>query len=281
MKKQKRIAVVAPASPLRPETAERVTALAASLYGAGAPEIHFHPQCFFSAGHFAGTDAARSAAFLEAANDPAFDAIWFGRGGYGSGRLDEAVYDRLDDAARAKIYLGYSDLGFVHARLYAAGVGKPVHGPMPSDIARPGGQAAVERALAFLVEDDRAGVEPAARGGAKVAAFNLAILSHFIGAPWAPDLSDHVIMLEEVSEHHYRIDRSFFTIMQNPGVRKAAGIMLGRCSDIPENDPPFGKTEEEIARYWCERYGVPYLGRADIGHDAGNKIVPFGAASGR
>jgi muramoyltetrapeptide carboxypeptidase len=83
-------------------------------------------------------------------------------------------------------------------------------------------------------------------------------------------------MFEDVSEHHYRIDRQFFTITSNANVRKCAGILLGRCSDIPENDPPFQKTEEEIARYWCERSGIPWLGRCDIGHDIDNKIVPFG-----
>ena len=50
-----------------------------------------------------------------------------------------------------------------------------------------------------------------------------------------------------------------------------------RVSDIPENDRPFGQSEEEIVKDWCGRIGIPYLGRADIGHDAQNKIVPFGA----
>ena len=59
-------------------------------------------------------------------------------------------------------------------------------------------------------------------------------------------------------------------------VRRAAGLMLGRCSLIPENDPDFGRSEEEVARHWCERSGIPYLGRADIGHDVDNKVVPFG-----
>jgi muramoyltetrapeptide carboxypeptidase LdcA involved in peptidoglycan recycling len=35
-------------------------------------------------------------------------------------------------------------------------------------------------------------------------------------------------------------------------------------------------TEEEVARYWCRQSGIPWLGRADIGHDADNKVVPFG-----
>jgi muramoyltetrapeptide carboxypeptidase len=276
---RKKIAVVAPASRVAPETPEKVTALAATLFSDAAPEIHFHPQCFLSSGHFAGTDAERGAAFLEAANDPSFDAVWFGRGGYGSGRIDEGLYARLNAAAREKTYLGYSDLGFVLARLYAEKIGKPVHGPMPSDINRPGGEAAVSRALAFLAKNEASGLEPAARtSGRKFAAFNLTILVHVLAAPWAPDLSDHVIMVEEISEHHYRIDRAFGAIMANPRVKAAAGIMLGRCGDIPPNDPAFEKTEEDIARYWCAPAGVPYLGRADIGHDADNKIVPFGAS---
>ncbi len=83
-------------------------------------------------------------------------------------------------------------------------------------------------------------------------------------------------MLEEVSEHMYRIDRALFHITSNPGIRRVAGIKLGRCSDIPPNDRDFGGTEEDVVDYWCARSGIPYLGRADIGHDIDNKIVPFG-----
>jgi len=55
-----------------------------------------------------------------------------------------------------------------------------------------------------------------------------------------------------------------------------AGLRLGRISDVPVNDRPFGTDEVAIAQDWCRRSGIPYLGRADIGHDAANKIVPFG-----
>lgn len=272
-----KIAVVAPASRVAPETAEKTRALAARIYGETGPEIHFHPQCFLSDGHFAGSDAARSAAFLEAANDPGFDAVWFGRGGYGSCRLDETLYGKLNGAAREKTYLGYSDLGVVLARLYREGIGRPVHGPMPSDVNRPGGEAALARALKFLVENDVGALEPVARGGQKVLAFNIAVLSSILGTAHEPDFSGHVLMLEEVSEYMYRIDRALFHVTSNANVRRAAGIMLGRCSDIPENEVDFGKPEEEVCRHWCARAGIAYLGRADIGHDADNKIVPFGA----
>ena len=274
-----RIAVIAPACGLKPETAERVRALSDCELGNSAPELRFHPQSFLSEGHFAGPDAARTEAFLEVANDPSIDAVWFARGGYGSGRLLEALWSRLGAAARGKTYLGYSDLGFVLGRLYTEAIGRPVHGPMPADINRPGGEAAVVRALRYLALGDASGVEPAARRGAPVVAFNLTILAHLFASGRAPDLAGHVVMIEEVAEHHYRIDRALGAVMSNRKMRQAAGLMLGRCSDMPENDPPFLQTEEEIARTWCDRAGVPYLGRADIGHDAGNRIVPFGRAS--
>jgi muramoyltetrapeptide carboxypeptidase len=122
-------------------------------------------------------------------------------------------------------------------------------------------------------------LEPAVRRSNKTAAFNMTILSHLLGTPLQPDLDGHVLMLEEVSEAMYRIDRSLFHITGNPGIRRVTGIMLGRCSDITPNDPDFGMNEEEVARHWCRQSGIPWLGRADIGHDVGNKVVPFGRSA--
>jgi muramoyltetrapeptide carboxypeptidase len=270
-----KIGVVAPACRIEPATAEAIKALAARLYP--ATDILVHPQCHLSAGHFAGDDAARASAFLEMANDEGVDAVWFARGGYGSDRIALEVIPKLGPAARRKTYLGYSDMGFLLAGLYRAGIGRVAHGPHVQDLHRENGAAAVTRALRFLVEGSRDGLEPSAASGAKTAAFNITILSHLIGTPLEPDLSGHILLLEEVSEPMYRIDRALFHITASATIRKAAGIKLGRCSAIPPNDPDFGQGDEEVMRHWCRVSGIPYLGRADIGHDADNKIVPFGA----
>ncbi|HWA63634.1 MAG TPA: LD-carboxypeptidase [Caulobacteraceae bacterium] len=269
-----RIAVVAPASRLSDDVPDRVRAIAAARW----PEvvIDFHPQCFLRSGHFAGDDAARAGAFIEVANDGAYDAVWFARGGYGGGRLLERILPALRAPARAKAYMGFSDGGAILGALYGAGFTGCAHGPVTQDIRRDGGEAAIERALAWLVDRDPAALEPSLRPGQKAAAFNLTMLSTLIGTPFQPDLSGHVLMLEEVSEAMYRIDRLMFHVTSNPAIRKVAGLRLGRCSDIPENDPDFVLTEEEVARDWCARSGIPYLGRADIGHDAANRIVPYG-----
>jgi muramoyltetrapeptide carboxypeptidase len=268
-----RIGIVAPSTPILRETAERVTAIAARDFP-GA-ELVFHPQCFLSHRHFAGDEPTRAAAFLEVANDSGFDALWFARGGYGSCRIAEAVLAELGPAARSKAYLGYSDAGYMLAGLYRAGFERLAHGPMVGDLRREGGEAAIARALAWLTRNERAALEPSL-GEAPGAAFNITVFSQLLGTPLEPDLAGHVLMLEDVSEHMYRTDRSLFHITSNPAVRAVAGIRLGRCTEVPDNDPDFGAGEEEVFRYWCGRSGIPYLGRADIGHDAANKIVPFG-----
>lgn len=275
-----KIGVVAPGSRIEPALADKVKALAATLYGPRA-EIHFHPQCFLSSGHFSGDDAARAKAFLDIANDASFDALWCARGGYGACRLAPSVVAGLTAAANGKIYLGYSDAGSLLAALYTQGLAKLAHGPMVADITRDGGEAAIKRALAFLIEGAPPTLEPSVSPTIKTAAFNITILSTLIGTPWQPDLAGHVLMLEEVSEYMYRIDRSLFHLTSNPGIRRVAGIRLGRCSAIPANDPNFGQSEEQVAKHWCKVSGIAYLGRADIGHDSNNRIVPFGLWRGQ
>src|SRR5215472_10392132 len=122
-KERCRIGVVAPASRMSPEVAEKVPALAGRRYPDRAPDVVFHPQCFASHGHFAGDDQVRAQAFLELANDESYDAVWFARGGYGSCRVVETVMSGLSGPSRRKAYLGYSDTGALLAALYRAGFG--------------------------------------------------------------------------------------------------------------------------------------------------------------
>lgn len=270
-----RIVICAPSTPITREVAGRVLTLAAAEF----PQIalHFHEQCFMEDGHFAGPDDVRLAALLECANDPALDAVWFAKGGYGANRIAVRAVAGMTHAARGKAFLGYSDTGYLLAALYRQGIGRPAHGPMAVDIRREGGEDAIRRALGWL-SGGNIGLEPSL-DERPVAAFNLTTLAMLCGTELMPDLSGHVVMIEEVSEHLYAVDRLFFHVMQP--LRGIAGLRLGRVSDVPENDRPFGAGPEDIARHWCERSGIPFLGPADIGHDTANRIVPFGLAGSR
>jgi muramoyltetrapeptide carboxypeptidase len=183
----------------------------------------------------------------------------------------------LPGAARTKTYLGYSDAGFLLAGFHRAGL-DVAHGPMPQDVLREGGEAAVTRALDWLVRRDASALEPDLH--APAFAFNLTVLSTLLGTPLEPDLSGAELLIEEVSEHHYRIDRLMFHVTASANVRSAARIRLGRVGDIPVNDPEFGSDERAIVEDWCGRAGIAFGGRADIGHDAANRVVPFGGPRG-
>ncbi|WP_347303757.1 LD-carboxypeptidase [Croceibacterium sp. TMG7-5b_MA50] len=270
-----RIAICAPARPITRDLADAVSALVAREMA--DVTLNFHAQCFVEDGHFAGNDAARLAALLDCANDPGTDAVWIARGGYGSNRIAAEAVTRLNAAASSKTFLGYSDGGYLLAALYRAGIGRPVHGPIVVDMVRDGGEAAILRSVRFMAGMDGADLcEPSLDSCPRVA-FNLTTLAILAGTSLMPDLAGHVVMVEEVAEHLYAIDRLFFTLM--PHLSGIAGLRLGRISCVPENDRPFGHNAEQIARDWCARAGVPFLGFADIGHDADNKVVPFGLAS--
>jgi muramoyltetrapeptide carboxypeptidase len=268
-----RIAVVAPSCPLKPEAAEAVQAIVAER---GDCELAIHPQCFLAAGHFAGPDEARLTALREVMVDPSVDAVWFARGGYGSNRIAEAALCDLPEAARAKVYFGYSDAGFLQAGLHKAGL-EVAWGPMPQDVVRQGGESAVNRALDWLVRRDPASLERGIDGPAM--AFNLTVLSNLLGTPLEPDFTGVDLLIEDVSEHLYRIDRTMFHVTASPAIRNVRQIRLGRVTDIIPNDPDFGGDAEAIVEHWCTRAGIMFGGHADIAHDAANKVVPFGRSA--
>jgi muramoyltetrapeptide carboxypeptidase len=106
-------------------------------------------------------------------------------------------------------------------------------------------------------------------------AFNLTVLSNLLGTSLEPDLDGVDLLIEEIGEHLYRIDRTMFHVTASPNVRKVRRLRLGRVSDVVANDPDFRGDEVEIVEQWCNRSGIVFGGRADIGHDVDNRIVPF------
>jgi muramoyltetrapeptide carboxypeptidase len=144
---------------------------------------------------------------------------------------------------------------------------------MPQDIMRSGGGRAVHRALDWMVRRDPAALEPALDGPAM--AFNITVLSNLLGTGLEPDFTGVDLLLEDVGEHLYRLDRAMFHVTASAAIQKVRRIRLGRVSDIIPNDPDFGSDEGSIIEQWCARSGIAFGGRADIGHDADNCVVPF------
>src|SRR3954471_15754353 len=269
-----RIAVVAPSCTLKREAAAAVQAIVVER---GDCELLIHAQSFLTDGHFAGPDEARLAALREVMADPSIDAVWFARGGYGLNRIAEAAVADIPAAARGKLYMGYSDAGFLHAGFYKAGL-DVAWGPMPQDVLRgdhglQNGEQAINRALDWLVRRDPTALEPALDGPDM--AFNLTVLSNLLGTSLEPDFTGVDLLIEDVGEHLYRIDRSMFHVTGSEAIRRVRRLRLGRVAEVIENNPDFGADECTIVEQWCARSGIEFGGRADIGHDAQNRVVPF------
>ena len=271
-----KIAVMAPAHRVDEHALDELPAIAAD-YGV---ELVIDPQSWASGGGhtWAGPDQLRADTFLKYANDPSVHALWFARGGYGSNRLFPLIFPHLESAARTKSYVGYSDMGFLLGALYAKKIGKPIHGPMPIDVTRKDNGASVRRTLGWLVNGDKSALEPGIIGtGRPAAAFNLPILAAMIGTRWLPDLADHDLLVEEVSEHLYRVDRMMFTVANSTQLSGIASLRVGSITLPPaDGQADFGHSPDQIAWDWSKLMTVPYEGRAKIGHDSNNHVVPFG-----
>ena len=155
------------------------------------------------------------------ANRPDSDAVWFERGGYGACRIAEDAVAAMTLAARGKAFLGYSDQGNLLGALYRDGFDHVAHGPMVADIRREGGDAAVARALDWLVARDPAACEGGLEHGARHAAFNLMTLSMMLGTPLVADyirqgeihkLKD--VMKESTNLGMRTFDQSLFELYQ-------------------------------------------------------------------
>ena len=256
------VAVVAPSCPIDCAVADRMETLVA-----GRLRLRWAEQCFVVGGHFAGSDASRESALVEAWLDPEVAAIWCARGGAGAARIAGSAV-AASAAAHAKPLLGYSDAGFLHAALLRAGRSGAVWGPMAADALRPGGEQAIERAVRLLTGTDT----PADHAATGAHAFNLTVLCATLGTPLEPPLAGRTLILEEVGEPLYRVDRLFGQLTTQPWFPSVAGVRLGRFTDWG-NDRPFGLSVEQIAADWLGRAGVPLLSAADIGHDPDNRLV--------
>lgn len=276
-----RIAVIAPSGAVNPDNFAALDKAVAASPVASKVKVTVHPTTRKASGHFAGTDAERLQSFVEVANSPDYDVIWALRGGYGSNRILGELVAGLKEPAKSKTYLGFSDFGFVLAALYQQGFKRLAHAPMPVDaLKEDGGAGAIDRVLRF-VTGDLSGLDKAVKPGPVPRfAFNVTVLRSMVGTRWMPDMTDAELFLEDVGEYAYALDRSMWQLAESGLFKRVAGVRLGRFTEEVTNNRDFGTSQPDLVRDWCIKGGAKILGPADIAHDAGNKIVPFGVWSG-
>ncbi|MGJ3628564.1 hypothetical protein AB5I41_19490 [Sphingomonas sp. MMS24-JH45] len=132
------------------------------------------------------------------------------------------------------------------------------------------------RALGWLARGDRA-LNRGSTGGRRRRSPTSRSLPRWWGC-LPPDLADHVLIVEEVSEAMYAIDRMLFTLGNATQLRSLAGVRLGAVTDVQANEPEWGEGLDAMMTRWCRDLGVPYLGLGRGWHTQTNRVVPFGIA---
>ncbi len=269
------VALVSPAGPV---AEGRVQAAVQELTAWGLrPRVY--PHALERDGFLAGSDDQRIGDLNHALADPEIRAVLCTRGGYGVQRIVE----RLDyDAVRRdpKLVVGFSDITALHAALWVNAGLVTVHGPVAAQLEHPERYSASLRHVLMSSEPVQVKVsadEPTfsvrTSGVAEgiLLGGNLSMLSTLIGTPFMPDLEGAILLIEDVGEAPYRIDR-LLTHLRNCGIlQRVAGIALGQFIE-----PGAGNIMPSVLTERLCDLGIPLLGGFSIGHGHHNIAVPLG-----
>lgn len=268
-----RIALAAPAGPVEPEALDSGRRALERL----GFEVVAREDVLDRDGYLAGSDERRAEELMGFVQDPDVAAILCARGGYGCHRL----IDRLDAKVfreASKPLVGYSDITtlLLWQRKHAGLLG--IHGPMcekPGSLDGEAGSALV-RALQGTGPLPRYEGKIVAGGWAegRLVGGSLSVCAASLGTSWEIDTRDAILMLEDVTELPYRIDRMLQQLRAAGKFDRVAGVALGSFTDCDDERYPDWTVERLIEEVFAP-LGVPVVSGLPFGHGAENRPWPF------
>ncbi len=234
---------------------------------------------------FAGEDEARAEDLVGALDDESVDAIWCLRGGYGASRLLPLVWPavaRMAVRERPQALIGYSDVTALHAAWQQAGL-MSYHGPTARSPLTPFTRLWFEAAVLStqnpvlrLQAPDSICIVPGTATG-RLAGGNLAVLASLSGTPWAMDFRDAIVVLEDVDEATYRLDRMLLQLLLAGALDGCVGIAFGQFTRCNESTSDGERPLASIVREVAESLQVPTLHGIPVGHIEDQWTLPLGA----
>lgn len=275
------IGMVAPASPSDPSKVEKaVKYLTAMGYRVKTGE-----SVYSSRGYLAGTDELRAEDINRMFEDDNVKAIFCLRGGYGSQRiLDMIDFELIKE--NPKIFMGFSDITALLNSIYQECGIITFHGPMGGDFAGGLGKAtkaAMKKALEStepigeVPNPEMPGVVSEGRAKGALVGGNLTIVSASLGTTYEIDTRGKILLLEDVDEEPYSVDRMLNQLRLAGKLNDAAGIVLGDWGDSEPKEPEKSLSLEEVFEDMFKDIGKPVLKGYKIGHCKPNLTVPIGA----
>jgi muramoyltetrapeptide carboxypeptidase len=249
-------------------------------------EVDVPPAAIASWRYFAGDDNARLAA-LDAVLESEADVVMFGRGGYGLSRILHRI-DWSRVAASGKVFCGFSDVtAFSLAALaranYVTYAGPVLAGVVPADETV---RDFVEREF-FDVVRNRSHAYPACETDLALTAqtvegtlwgTNLAMIAHLVGTPFMPRIDDGILLIEDIAESPYRVERMLWQLKHAGILDRQRAIVLGEfknCEPSPALRYPYAMNE--VLETLREMVACPVLTGFPFGHVAKKTTLPMGA----
>jgi muramoyltetrapeptide carboxypeptidase len=262
------IAVIAPAGiPKQAELAQGIALLEDWGYHVIEGE-HLYAQYRYNA----GTVADRTADLTWALTSPDIDAVWLARGGYG---CIHCLADLPREPAKARVLVGNSDATSLLSALHRRGHTHLIHGPMLESLAArvDGESRGCIRQLLTTSVGPAIRIEqlcgPSGSVSGRLVGGNLTVLASIAGTPWAMNAVDSIVLLEDIGEAAYRLDRSIMQLLASGGLAGARAIVFGeffRCA-LPQNA---SFSIEDVMKDLLAPLGIPIFFGAAIGHGSRN-----------
>lgn len=269
------VGLVSPASPLPAGSLDKAAARLESL----GFRVRLSPGIYAQERFLAGDDRLRAAELNAFFEDDSIDAVFASRGGYGTQR----ILDRIDYALirrKPKPFVGLSDTTALQNALLARCGLVSYSGFLPYSDAGTGQIPPVTEMslLAALNHEDQsfAGETlcPGEASGPLIGGC-LTLVSGLLGTPCFPDPEGAVLVLEDVGEDPYRIDRMLAHLELAGVFRQAAAVVFGEFYKCVSKDPADG-TIDDVLNEWGRRIGKPVLRNIPYGHQPNHVVLPLG-----
>lgn len=234
-----------------------------------------HPRL----GYLAALDEDRAADFTEAWLDPTVSAVWMARGGYGVQRIVDLLDWRRLAEADPKVLVGFSDITGLHQAVATRLGLVTVHGHVVTSLGA-STEASAEELRRLLMEPDTVvdllagqSTSPMVGGTATgiLVGGNLAMLAADVGTATSRPAKDGIVVLEDVDEYPFRVDRMLTQLIRAGWFAGVAGIVVGTFTDCGEP-----AELETVLDDRLRPLGVPAVRGFDLGHTSSSAAVPLG-----
>jgi muramoyltetrapeptide carboxypeptidase len=233
-----------------------------------------------SKNYFSGTDEERRDELQAMLDDENINAILFGRGGYGMGRIIDGL-DFTKFKKKPKWVIGFSDITVLHAHLFTKIKTASLHAPMAAAFNE--GENEFIQSLYKAMIGKKAKYNCAAHAFNKTGTAvgelvggNLSLLANITGTVSDINTKNNILFLEDIGEQIYNMDRMLYQLKRSGKFKNLAGLIIGGFTDMKDTERPFGKTVYEAISDIVAEYNYPVAFNFPVSHGKENYALKIG-----